>query len=153
PDGVLVQGSDGAFYGTTYTGGPYNGGVVFRIGSAVPVSVTAIDPTSGPSSGGTSVTISGTGFQFGAVAAIGGKAVDAVATAAEIFTAPPPLAPGTLNDVKVTNPDNSTATLPSAFLADFLDVAYLDIFHAYVEKIFRAGITAGYGNGYFGRDD
>ncbi len=31
PIGILVQGSDGNFYGTTYTGGEYNEGTVFKI--------------------------------------------------------------------------------------------------------------------------
>ncbi len=34
-----------------------------------------------------------------------------------------------------------------------LDVPQGDIFHDYVETIFRKGITAGYGNGTYGRDD
>jgi uncharacterized repeat protein (TIGR03803 family) len=73
----LVQGADGAFYGTTGTGGPFSGGVVFRLdangaptandqsvstdqGSPVPITLTATDPdndvmsysvVSGPSHG------------------------------------------------------------------------------------------------------
>jgi hypothetical protein len=59
----------------------------------------------------------------------------------------PPLAAGTLNDVTVTNPDASSATLPAAFFADFLDVASSHPFHDFVESIVRAGITAGCGGG------
>jgi hypothetical protein len=40
-----------------------------------------------------------------------------------------------------------SATHPNAFFADFLDVPQTDSFHDYVEKIFRAGITAGCGGG------
>ena len=52
----------------------------------------------------------------------------------------PAMSPGTLNDVVVTDP--GSATLPAAFFADFLDVPHSDIFHDFVEKIFRHGITA-----------
>ena len=31
PLGILVQGTDGNFYGTTYRGGAHNGGSVFKI--------------------------------------------------------------------------------------------------------------------------
>ena len=31
PSAALVRGSDGAFYGTTYAGTDFDGGVVFRL--------------------------------------------------------------------------------------------------------------------------
>jgi hypothetical protein len=65
----------------------------------------------------------------------------------------PALSPGTLNDLTVLNPDSTSVTVPNAWLADFLDVPQSHSFHAYVETIFRLGITAGYGDGSYGRDD
>src|ERR1700683_2365966 len=34
PQAALVEGSDGNFYGTTFAGGAFNTGTVFRIGAA-----------------------------------------------------------------------------------------------------------------------
>ena len=61
----------------------------------------------------------------------------------------PMLAPGTLNDVTVTNPSSLSGTISAGFLADFTDVPQDNIFHDDVEKVFRAGITAGCGAGAF----
>jgi len=150
---ALLQGTDGSLYGTAAGGGPGDGGVVFRLQASF---VTlAVSPTSGPASGGTTVTLSGTGFDptntvsFNGVAATGVNFVGPT----QIDATSPPLSPGTLSNVSVTSPTSVPSTLPKAFLADFLDVPQSDGFHDYVEKIFRGGITAGYGNGYYGRDD
>ena len=78
---------------------------------------------------------------------------------AEIDASTPALPPGTLNAVTVTNPGSSTqkphvsATLAQGFLADFLDVPQGDIFHSYVETVFRNGITAGCGGGLYCRNN
>jgi hypothetical protein len=123
--------------------------------SAGPVpTVSAIAPTSGPASGGTPVTLTGTDFVTGAGVTIGGVAATGVnvtgATSAGAVT--PALTPGTLNDVKLTNPDNQSGTLTNGFFADFTDVPQADIFHAYVEKLVRNGVTAGCGGGAYCRD-
>ena len=121
----------------------------------VPVpTVTAIAPTSGPSAGGTAVTLTGTNFVPGASVKIGGVAATGVnvtgPTSASAVT--PPLSPGTLNDVTLTNVSAQSGTLPSGFFADFTDVPQADIFHAYVEKLIRNGVTAGCGGGAYCRD-
>ncbi len=127
-----------------------------------PCQVTGITPTSGPAAGGTSVIISGVGFQNGATVSIGGVAATNVIVISleEIDATTPALSPGTLNDVSVTNPTSRpedrplyTAILPQGWLADFLDIPQGDIFHDYVEKIFRNGITAGCGGGNYCRDN
>jgi hypothetical protein len=59
----------------------------------------------------------------------------------------PARTPGTLNDVTVTNPSLLSGTLPAGWFADFLDVPQANLFHDDVERIFRAAITAGCGNG------
>ncbi len=117
---------------------------------AVPGPTAAtIDPTSGPASGATPVSITGLNFQSGAVVRFGGVAATGVVvlSGTEIDASTPVLSPGTLNDVTVTNPSGLAATLPAAFLADFVDVPQASIFHADVETVFRAGITAGCGAG------
>jgi hypothetical protein len=126
--------------------------------------VLAIEPDSGSASGGTPVVVSGTGFQGGATLTIGGAAATGVVvvgpTQIDAFT--PPLPAGTLNDVTVTNPTTflrphaprlANASLPSGWLADFLDVPQANNFHDFVEKVFRHAITVGYGDGYYGIND
>ena len=115
----------------------------------------AISPSSGPDSGGTGVAITGSGFQAGATVSIGGAAATGVSVgSAGFLTATMPARdPGTLHDVVVTNPDTSSSTLVEGWLSDFLDVPRADLFHSYVEAIFRAGITAGCLNGNYCRDD
>ena len=114
-------------------------------------SVTSIDPTSGPAGSPTPVTIAGLNFQNGATVKIGGVAATGVAvlSGAEISATTPTLAAGTLNDVTVTNPSSLFATIAAGFMADFTDVPQGNIFHDDVEKVFRAGITAGCGAGAF----
>ena len=116
-------------------------------------SIFAITPPSGTPSGGGAMTIAGSGYAEGATVSIGGSAAPAeIVDAATIAATAPALDPGTLNDLTVTNPDDSSVTVPQAWLADFLDVPQADIFHAYVETIFRLGITSGCGGGLYCRD-
>ena len=79
--------------------------------------VSSISPTSGPTTGGTSVTITGTNFVSGATVAFGGTAATGVTVVSSttITATTPPMAAGTV-PVKVTNPDGSSATLSSANL-------------------------------------
>ncbi len=113
-----------------------------------------IAPSSGHSSGGTGVAITGAGFQIGATVSIGGVPATGVSvdSAAHLTATTPALSPGTLNDVVVTNPDTSSSTLTRGWLSDFLDVPQPDPFHPFIEKLFRAGITAGCHLGNFCRD-
>ena len=122
--------------------------------------VLGIVPASGPASGGTAVSITGTGFLPGATLTIGGVMGESIVVvgSSEIDAATPALGAGTLNDVAVANPASATqaslsAALARGWLADFLDVPQDDIFHDFVETIFRRAVTAGYGNGNYGRDD
>jgi hypothetical protein len=117
--------------------------------------VTAIAPSSGDAAAANPFTLSGTDFVSGASITIGGVAATGVdvtgPTAASATTAA--LSPGTLNDVTLVNPDTQSATLFSGWFADFVDVPQADIFHSYVENIFRNGITAGCVAGSYCRDD
>ena len=154
-DASLLQASDGSLVGTGLSGGAYNGGTVFRLGlPPATLAVSGIAPSSGPAFGGSSVVIAGGGFVAETTAAIGGSAVvvPAVAGPTQLFAETPNMPPGMFLDVTVTNPDMTSATLAGAFLADFLDVAQDDIFHAAVVSIFRGGITSGCGGGLYCRD-
>src|SRR5262249_48396316 len=126
-----------------------------------PLAVSAIEPGSGPASEDTAVSIMGSGFVDGASVTIGGVPATgaAVVGPSELDAVTPILLPGTLNDVVVTNPvtfrlsSALAAALPRGWLADFLDVTQADLFHPHVEAVFRDGITAGCGAGYYCRDD
>src|SRR5262249_53201549 len=105
----------------------------------------AIAPASGDA-GGAAASITGEGFQDGALLTIGGLGALGVSIAPGLITATTPaLSPGSLNDVVVTNPDTVTGTIARGFFADFSDVAQAHPFHSFVESIFRAGVTAGCG--------
>ena len=147
PASELVQVSDGWFYGTA-RGGPFGDGVVFRLTDSA-VSVNEIVPGSGPAAAGTVLDVLGGGFQPGIAASVGGIAATDVSVLDPTFLymATPALNPGTLNDVTVMISDArreaSSATRAKAYFADFEDVPQDDLFHRYVETIFRKGITAG----------
>jgi hypothetical protein len=116
--------------------------------------VLSISPASGDAAAANAIQLTGADFMADATVSIGGVAATGVnvtgATTADAIT--PVLPAGTLNDVTLVNPDTQSATLYAAWLADFLDVPQSDIFHAYVEKIFRNGITAGCTGGNYCRD-
>jgi uncharacterized repeat protein (TIGR03803 family) len=151
PRGGVIQGLDGALYGTTSSGGAHSVGTIWRLTTPTAVSIA---PDSGPATGGTAVTITGTGFANQATVALSGSFATNVDVDNDttIHATTPNLAPGQLHDLAITNTDQSIAYLERAWLADFLDVPGSDIFHDYVEAIVRAGITAGCGNGNYCRN-
>ncbi|HTY41409.1 MAG TPA: S-layer homology domain-containing protein [Thermoanaerobaculia bacterium] len=112
----------------------------------------AIAPRSGPASGGTPVTITGTSFAPAAALTIGGQAAGGavVADANQITATAPALAPGAAYDVSVANPDDSRGTIPLAFVADFLDVPPAQQFHDFVVTLVENGVSAGIGGGNYG---
>lgn len=80
-----------------------------------PPTITSVSPTSGSQNGGTSVTISGTGFVNGATVTFGGTAATVgTITATTIAVTTPTHIAGTVN-VVVTNPDSQSATLTNGF--------------------------------------
>ena len=93
---------------------PRIGLCVFPVPAAPTISL--VSPSSGTTAGGTSVTITGTGFQSGATVTFGGTASSAVTfnSATQLTAATPARAAG-LVDVVVTNPDTQSATATNAF--------------------------------------
>jgi hypothetical protein len=81
-----------------------------------PLTITSISPALGPASGGTAVTITGTGFSAGAAVSIGGTPATSVVVdgARTIRAVTGPHSPGVV-DVRVTNPDGHTALLVGGF--------------------------------------
>jgi uncharacterized protein (DUF1800 family) len=111
--------------------------------------VAGLTPDTGPSSGGTTINVSGYGFQSGATVLVGTAAAGAVSVSGltRLSATAPSAPPGTLQNVRVTNPDSSTAQLAGGWFADYLDVAASHPFHTAIVKISRKGITTGCGSG------
>ncbi len=78
--------------------------------------VTAVSPAAGPLAGGTSVTVTGTNFNPGAVVRFGALAGTTVSVTPTtiVVTAPPQTATGKV-EVRVTNTDTKTAALAAAY--------------------------------------
>jgi len=78
--------------------------------------ISSVTPNGGPATGGTPVTISGTGFVQGATVAFGGTAgTNVVFVSADTITATtPPNAVGAVT-VAVTNPDTQSGSLANGF--------------------------------------
>jgi hypothetical protein len=78
--------------------------------------VTSIAPSSGPAAGGSSVTITGTGFLSGAAVTFGGTAATGVnVTSSTSITATPAAHTAGVVSVVVTNSDNHSSTLSNAY--------------------------------------
>ncbi len=97
PDGQADT-LNGAF---TYVGGP---------------GMTSVSPASGPTAGGTTITITGTGFVSGATVRVNGVTATGVTfvSATQLRANTPAAAAGTYA-VRVTNPDGQAGTLNGAF--------------------------------------
>ncbi len=151
PRGTLLEAGDGYLYGTAEFGGALGGGVVYRIDPAAAMSLLSVSPGSGPASGGTSLTLTGNHFQPGASVTIGSIAAAGVVVSGEtaMMAIAPALAAGMSYDVVVQNPDGTRSSRARAWLADPVDVAPGDLFHADVERIFRNGVTVGCGDGLY----
>jgi IPT/TIG domain len=81
-----------------------------------PPNPTAITPTSGSTNGGTSVTITGTGFASGAIVTFGGTAATGVSVGSSTsITATTPANNAGAVDVVVTNTDNQTGALSGGY--------------------------------------
>jgi hypothetical protein len=113
-----------------------------------------IVPASGAPAGGTAVTILGTDFLSGATVTIGGVAATNVSVGSftQLSANAPALAPGTLNDVVVTDPDGASGKLEAGWVADFLDVPSSQQFYTYVTTLVTSKITVGVGGGNYGVD-
>ena len=81
-----------------------------------PVTVTNVTPSTGSSSGGTSITIKGTGFASGASVTLGGTAATSVVvvSATKITATTPAHSSGAVN-VVVTNSNSASGTLTNGF--------------------------------------
>ncbi|MEO5822524.1 MAG: IPT/TIG domain-containing protein [Vicinamibacteraceae bacterium] len=80
------------------------------------LTATAVSPLSGPTGGGTAITVTGTGFVAGATVAIGGTAATGVTFVSSTqLTARTPAKPVGGYSVVVRNPNGQTANTPRGF--------------------------------------
>ncbi len=106
---VMVTNADNQM-GTLAAGFTFTGPVV-----AAPT-VSGVTPSSGVTAGGTSVTITGTGFVSGATVTFGGTAATSVTVVnATVITATTPAKAAGVVNVVVTNPDTQVGTLTNGF--------------------------------------
>jgi hypothetical protein len=78
--------------------------------------LTSLTPTSGPTAGGTQITLTGTNFVSGATVRIGGVAATGVTfTSATQLRATTPAGTAGVKAVQVTNPSGQSVTLNNAF--------------------------------------
>jgi hypothetical protein len=107
--------------------------------------ISAFSPATGPPSGNTAFTVTGTNFRSGATVRIGGTLATVTNVTATTITGKTPTHAIGTADVQVTNTDAKSATLAGGYFFDFADVPVSHIFHNAVVKIFRNGITTGCG--------
>lgn len=83
--------------------------------SAVSVSISSVQPAQGSASGGTAVTIRGSGFSTGAAVSFGGANATAVVTYPNTIQVMTPS--GSVGPVRIiiTNPDGKSYLLDAAF--------------------------------------
>ena len=114
--------------------------------------IFSINPVSGPDTGGTALTVSGTDFADPTTITIGGvPATDVVFTDDHTLQATiPALPPGAAQDVVVATPDGTTGRLIKGWVADFLDVPGSHQFYSFVTTLVSNAITAGVGGGFYG---
>jgi len=77
--------------------------------------IGAISPSSGPTAGGTAVTITGTNFASGATVSLGGTAATAIVVNSTTITATTPAHTVGAVNVVVTNTDGQSGTLPNGY--------------------------------------
>jgi glucose/arabinose dehydrogenase len=96
--------------------GTLTSGYTYTAASNPAPTVTSINPTTGVTTGGSTVTIAGTGFLAGATVSFGGTAAMGVAlvNSTTITASTPAHAAGAVN-VVVTNTDTKSGTLPNGY--------------------------------------
>ncbi len=110
--------------GTTYyfnawsedAGGVWTPGAVLSFSTMSAPTITNVTPISGTTLGGTSITITGTGFMTGAGVTVGGNAATSVVVSSSTsITATTPAGTVGPQDVVVTNTDTGAATSTAGF--------------------------------------
>src|SRR5207247_1997821 len=80
-----------------------------------PPAVSSVTPNSGPSAGGSSLTVNGTGFQAGATVSFGGSALTIATITATSISGTTTAHTAVAVDLVVTNPDAQSGTCSGCF--------------------------------------
>lgn len=83
----------------------------------VPLGIGTLSPSSGSASGGTLVSVRGSGFQSGITATLGGKSASLSLTDRNTLVLTTPTLPAGPQQLVLTNPDGETVSLDAAFTA------------------------------------
>jgi len=117
-----IDGQHGAFLAIDENGQRIfaltNSGLTVVQLSAVPLGIGSLTPSSGPASGGTSVTIRGSGFQSGTKLTFGGKNVSFNFKDANTLTFATPAIGSGPQQLTLTNPSGESVSLDAAFSAN-----------------------------------
>jgi len=89
--------------------------IAYRVTGTPGPTITSIVPSSGPVSGGTSVTIAGANFATGATVTVGGSAATNVVVSETTITLNTPAHAAGVVDVVVTNPDSQSGMLAGGY--------------------------------------
>jgi hypothetical protein len=103
---------------TSKDGTAQNAGVTIVELANVPLGIGALTPVNAPASGGTTLTIRGSGFQNGATVTIGGKTATVTFKDMNTLTVVTPALPSGAQRVTITSPDGETVSLDAAFTAN-----------------------------------
>jgi hypothetical protein len=103
---------------TSKDGTAQNAGLTIAKLANVPLGIGTLTPANGPATGGTQITIRGSGFQNGATVTIGGKIATVTLKDMNTLTLVTPALPPGAQRLAITNPDGETVVLDAAFVAD-----------------------------------
>jgi hypothetical protein len=103
---------------TSTDGTAQNAGITIVKLANVPLGIGSLNPPTGASTGGTQITIRGSGFESGATVTIGGKSAAVTFKDMNTLTiVTPPMSTGAQR-VTITNPDGNTVSLDADFTAN-----------------------------------
>ena len=103
---------------TSTDGTAQNAGITIVKLANVPLGIGNLSPAAGPSTGGTQITIRGSGFASGAMVTIGGKSATVTFKDMNTLTIVTPALSTGAQRVAITNPDGTAVSWDAAFTAN-----------------------------------
>lgn len=103
---------------TSTDGTAQNAGITIVKLANVPLGIGSLSPATGPSTGGTQITIRGSGFASGAMVTIGGKSATVTLKDMNTLTIVTPAMSTGAQRVAITNPDGTAVSWDAAFIAN-----------------------------------
>jgi hypothetical protein len=103
---------------TSKDGTAQNAGITVVQLANVPLGIGTLAPAGGPSAGGTTITIRGSGFLSGTAVTIGGKSAAVTFKDMNTLTVVAPAVSAGAQRITITNPDGETVSLDAAYTAN-----------------------------------